>query len=55
MEIPLSEIEKSVDSAGSQVFDFYGINSTIPKKLITVIMHCNQLFYIPILNYFTTS
>jgi site-specific DNA recombinase len=49
VEIPLSEIEKSVDSAGSQVFDFYGINSTIPKKLITGIIHCNQLFYFPIL------
>lgn len=49
IEIPLSEIEKSVDSAGSQVFDFCGINSTIPKKLITGIIHCNQLFYFPIL------
>ena len=32
VEIPLSEIEKSVDSAGSQVFDFYGINSTTRFK-----------------------
>ena len=48
VEIPLSEIEKSVDSAGSQVFDFCSINSTISKKLITVISYTViSFFYFP--------
>lgn len=44
VEVPLSEIEKAAADAASDVFDFCGVISTIPKKLITVSLHCNQLF-----------